>query len=54
MEDSDVGGLAVLGEMAKNLPAPVSTGLLKAISGLLGGLPKADLGADAAKVGKSA
>lgn len=38
MEDNDVDGLAVLGEMAENLPAPVSTGLLKAISGLLGGL----------------
>jgi hypothetical protein len=38
MDDNDVDGLAVLGAMAENLPAPVSTGLLKAISGLLGGL----------------
>ncbi len=38
MEDNDVDRLAVLGEMAENLPAPVSTGLLKAIGGLLGGL----------------
>jgi hypothetical protein len=38
MEDDNVDGLAVLGEMAENLPAPVSAGLVKAISGLLGGL----------------
>lgn len=38
MEDNDVDSLTVLSAMTEDLPAPVSTGLLKAISGLLGGL----------------
>jgi hypothetical protein len=38
MADKDVDGLAALSEMAGNLPAPVSAGFVKAISGLLGGL----------------
>lgn len=38
MEENDIGSVASLGNLAGNLPAPVSTSLLKSVSTLLGGL----------------